>query len=218
MFVVVENAVFQRYLVPDSDYVTPAGVTVPGQSLRQMPEAERNAIGVFTLHDGNRPDDADFNVVEGTPALVGGVWARQYTSFAKDPAAYKDSFKRDVDTAAENERLKYITPGSGQAAVYLRKEAESSSCLATYSAGSPPPLGEYPLLDASVGIEVKDPVTGAVCVDTYEVAQVVAAIAQIWTMVAAQIEAKRLGAKRAIDAATTMAELRAAATVDWTLS
>ena len=109
--------------------------------------------------------------------------------------------KARVDREAEAVRLRYITPGDGQQAVYIRKAQEAERYLAGEN-------GPFPLLEASVGIEAPD-VAG--------VAAIVAGIAEQWIGVAAVIEAKRLGAKKAIDEAATPAAIDAAAAVDWTI-
>jgi hypothetical protein len=216
MYVYVESSVFQRLVGQDESFVSPAGPTYSPSGLKAMTESARNAIGIFTLNPGERPDDRDYIVTEVTPAMIGGQWYRQFTTVAKLAANFKDSFKRDIDAAAEGVRLKYITDGSGQAAVYILKEREATACLAGYTSGSPPAEGIFPLLDASVGIEI-NPLTLATCANAYAVAVVVDILATQWKTVAAVIENKRLGAKRAVDEATTMAELRAAANVDWTI-
>ena len=109
----------------------------------------------------------------------------------------KADLKARLDTAAENERLKYITGGSGQAMTYQQKAAEAAACLAD----TDPDPTDYPLLAAEVGI------TGATLT---EVAQTVYDAHQTWRMIGAQIEAARLGGKAAIDAADTKEDVQAA--------
>jgi len=100
----------------------------------------------------------------------------------------KTDLKTHLDAAAENERLKYITSGSGQAMTYQQKAAEAAACLAD----TDPDPADYPLLAAEIGI------TGATLA---EVAQAVHDAHQMWRMIGAQIEAARLGGKAAIEAA-----------------
>lgn len=111
---------------------------------------------------------------------------------------------RRVDKAAEAERQRWITGGSGQAMVYLAKAAEARRYLATV----PPPadLADYPLLSAEVGI------TAATALD---LAQTWLALDAGWTTVAARIEGARLAAKAAIAAASTPAAIAAAQSIDW---
>ncbi|MCX7370937.1 MAG: hypothetical protein NTW56_00605 [Alphaproteobacteria bacterium] len=114
--------------------------------------------------------------------------------------ALKETLRRGVDSAAETARLRYITPGTGQAMVYLAKEEEARAVLALQG---PPTAGEYPLLEADVSIGAAESVVAA--------AQTVATLASQWRRVAAEIETIRLGAKAAITAATDEAGARAAA-------
>ena len=114
--------------------------------------------------------------------------------------ALKETLRRGVDAAAEQTRLRYITPGTGQAMVYLAKEEEARAVLALQV---PPTAGEYPLLEADVGIGAAESVVAA--------AQTVVTLAAQWRMVAAAIETTRLGAKAAITAAKNEAGARAAA-------
>lgn len=110
----------------------------------------------------------------------------------KDLTPIKEAAKLEVDAAAEAYRLKWITPGSGQAMVYQEKAAQARAVLA----GEP---GTYPLIEAEIGI------TG----DTAEeVAQIVLATAAQWTTIAAAIEATRLATKRAIDQATSEHQIK----------
>lgn len=118
--------------------------------------------------------------------------------------ALKETLRRGVDAAAEGARLRYITPGTGQAMVYLAKEDEAKSVLALQG---PPVAGQYPLLEADVGIGAAASVVVA--------AQTVATLAAQWRMVAAAIETIRLGSKAAITAAEDEAAARAAAQVAW---
>lgn len=119
-----------------------------------------------------------------------------------DLDAVKAMLILQVDADAERARLAHITGGAGQAMSYLQKAAEAKACLA--DAG--PDAAAYPLLAAEIGITA--PTLG-------EVAQVVAAAHAAWTVIGAQIEASRLGAKAAIAAATDAATAEAAAQIDW---
>lgn len=111
-------------------------------------------------------------------------------------AAMQTSLKARIDAAAEAERLKYITPGSGQAMTYQQKAAEAAACLA-----DPDPLvDDYPLVAAEIGI------TGQTL---SEVAAAIHAAYQGWRYIGAQIEAARLGGKAAVDAATSAAQAQA---------
>lgn len=114
----------------------------------------------------------------------------------------KISLKSNVDQSAETERLKYITPGAGQAMTYQQKADEAGR----YLAASAPNASDYPLLSAEVGITAAD-ISG--------VAQVIAAAFARWQAIGGAIEAVRLAAKKAIDDATTVDAANAAANVTW---
>lgn len=116
----------------------------------------------------------------------------------------KEALKRGIDTSAEQARLRYITPGTGQAMVYLAKEDEAKAVLALQGAV---PTNVYRLLEADVAVGIAADVTAA--------AQQVITLAAQWRAVAAMIEGVRLGAKAAITAAPDEAGARAAAHVQW---
>lgn len=120
----------------------------------------------------------------------------------KDLPPLRAVAKAAVDAAAEAQRLLFITPGAGQAMVYSEKLAEA----AAYVAATAPVDTDYPLMQCDVGLiaETMD-----------QVAQVILNTAAAWKTVAAVIEIKRLGAKNAIDLATTPAAITAASVVNW---
>lgn len=101
-----------------------------------------------------------------------------------------------VDGTAEYQRLQHITPGAAQAMVYLAKEAEARRFLLDAA----PDGANYALLSAEVGLTAPD-LAG--------VAASVIAQADHWLSVAADIERIRLGAKRDIAAADSIATVEA---------
>ncbi|MDO3434318.1 hypothetical protein QWJ46_16685 [Rhizobium sp. CBN3] len=113
-------------------------------------------------------------------------------------ARLKTMLKVEIDASAEAQRLKYITPGSGQALTYSQKSDEANRYLAATS----PVAADYPLLSAEVGITASD-ISGVAAV-------VKAAFAQ-WQVIGAHIEASRLRAKASIEEASTEEAARAAA-------
>ncbi|TBY41583.1 hypothetical protein [Rhizobium leguminosarum] len=119
------------------------------------------------------------------------------TSRAVDLPVLKAALKATIDTAAETERLKYITPGAGQALTYAQKADQAKA----YLAATAPVDADYPLIMAEIGI------TGATAA---EVADVIAASFAAWQVIGSQIEAARLGAKKAIDQAETAEQAQAA--------
>lgn len=106
------------------------------------------------------------------------------------------NLKAFVDSSAEAERLKYITPGHGQAMTYQQKVAEAQA----FKAANNPLASDYPILSSEVGIT-------AATID--EVASIVLAAFAQWQQIGAMIESIRLGAKRDIDAAEDEAAARA---------
>ena len=110
-----------------------------------------------------------------------------------------------IDVEAEAVRGRYITLGSGQSMAYQQKLAEARLALEQPETD----LAEIP----HVAMEATDEgVTVAV-----KAAEIVA-VANSWTFLSAEIERRRLAAKRAIRAAQDLADIDAAATVDWTIS
>ncbi|MEX2480188.1 MAG: hypothetical protein WD928_04935 [Gammaproteobacteria bacterium] len=112
---------------------------------------------------------------------------------------YKAAMLARVDAEAEAFRHRFITPGAGQAMVYLVKEAEARALQANPSAVVPHVAAEA----SARGIPAAD------------VAQLVIDTADNWRGLSAAIEGQRQGAKIAIEAAATIADVRAAADVDW---
>ncbi|MGH6775889.1 hypothetical protein [Brucella tritici] len=104
--------------------------------------------------------------------------------------------KQEIDASAEAERLKYITPGNGQAMTYQQKVDEARA----FKAASDPQRSDYPVLSSEVGITAET---------LSEVADIVLAAFARWQQIGAMIESIRLGAKRDIDAAADEAAARA---------
>ena len=102
-----------------------------------------------------------------------------------------------VDAIAEQIRLKYLTPGSGQSMVYQEKAIEA---LAIQN-DSNPTNDKYPVLAASLGIE------GSSLLD---VANLVLSVRSTWVTIATAIETTRLGGKANINAAMTTIAANAA--------
>lgn len=120
-----------------------------------------------------------------------------------DLSSVKAATKIRIDEAAELARLKYITPGAGQAMTYAEKAAQARQCLAA----TDPQETDYPLLAAEIGITAPS---------LMDVATVVAAAHSAWIGIGAAIEGIRLQAKASIDAAEDAAAVHALAeTVVW---
>lgn len=107
-----------------------------------------------------------------------------------------------IDLAAGAFRARFITDVPGQAQTYEAKAAEAAAWL---TASDPDPA-DYPFLSAEAA---------ASGLTVLAVAQTIAATTTEWRHLAAAIEGARMGAKRAVTAATTAETKRAAANVDW---
>jgi hypothetical protein len=114
-----------------------------------------------------------------------------------------------VDQQAETCRMQYITAGAGQSLTYQQKQAQATAFLAQYPTDADAVsavASNWPLLANEVGITASD---------LWGVAHTVSTLAQQWMSVAAQIETLRLGAKKAILAATSGKGVAQAAAVAW---
>jgi hypothetical protein len=135
---------------------------------------------------------------EATSGLEAGVWIIRTP--AKSLAVFQAEAIDKIDMAAEAARLRFITGGAGQAMTYQTKLDQAKR----QQAGDP---GPFPLLLASVDVE-GDTVA--------EVAELVIATAEQWEPIGADIEKKRLTAKRDILAAGDAAAISAiVAAVVW---
>jgi hypothetical protein len=109
-------------------------------------------------------------------------------------AAARAAAKARIDAAAEAERGRYLTAGSGQAMVYGQKVAEARD----HQAGG---AGPWPHLTAEVGVN------GA---DEAAVAAVILATEAAWLGISARIEGARLNGKKAVAEAGDLAAIAAA--------
>jgi hypothetical protein len=124
---------------------------------------------------------------EGPCEWDGAAWAI-------DLAPMKRALTDAVNVRAEAVRCLFLTPGSGQAITYARKEAEARAWTAEADAGA------FPFLSAEAIA------TGATLADT---AALVLAQANAWVSIGAAIEGNRRGHVVAIDAAPDVASLEA---------
>jgi hypothetical protein len=117
----------------------------------------------------------------------------------RDLTPLKDAACQKVDEEAEAARLRFLTPGAGQALVYSLKVWEVFEVLS----GRRPATGLLAREAKDEGVSEED-----------KAKQAQAAIGR--TLLALEeIESLRLTAKRAIRAAKNTAEIEAAAIVDW---
>ena len=111
----------------------------------------------------------------------------------------KDSAAAQVDAAAEVEREKLITGGSGQAMTYIAKNAEALGWLANNAYPTPFLSAEAAAIGSTVAALAAEVRNSAIA----------------WQTAGAAIEGKRRKAKVDIQAATNIAEIHAAMQVDW---
>lgn len=107
-----------------------------------------------------------------------------------DLTAAQVKYLREIDDISESTRLRFITPGAGQAMTYEAKFREATR-----------PDEPRPLITAEAE---------ALEISVAEVAQTVITAHTLWQQVGSRIEALRLKAKRDIREATTVAEMHAA--------
>lgn len=112
--------------------------------------------------------------------------------------------KTAIDEEAERQRLRWITPGAGQAMEYQQAATEAAAYFAA-GHSEPPPAGTYPMLEASIDID-----GGSL----EEVASVVLAMHTQWQAIGSEIRAARLAGKKDVDLATSLSELDAV-TIVW---
>ena len=168
-------------------------------------DAEELAQRGYSVVEMVPPPALGDNQAYGEPELVqnGGRWKlfTPLVDIAEAPIeAVRAASAAAVDAAAESARLRFITPGAGQAMVYQQKAAEARAILAGGD-------GPFPHLQAEVGITAPS---------LAEVAAVVMAMENAWLAVSAAIEAKRLAGKRDIAQAQSQAEVDAIlAAIEW---
>lgn len=105
-----------------------------------------------------------------------------------------------IDEEASTVRARFITSGTGQDITYMYKALEASAWASGNDPASAPFLAKEA---AATGVSIDD------------LAAAVRANAQAWTAIGSEIEALRIGAKQAVGLAINLAEIAAAAVVDW---
>ncbi|CAD7335334.1 hypothetical protein FIM10_02195 [Sphingomonadales bacterium 56] len=127
-------------------------------------------------------------------------------SFPIDIAKVRSFYHSRIDGAAGEERSKYITDVPGQAQTYQRKEDEARRWVEGDDAAHPE---LYPFMIAEAGMRA---------VPIVQVRDEIMAQVNALAPLAALIEAKRICAKRAVDAAEDIPGIAGAADVDWSPS
>ena len=113
-----------------------------------------------------------------------------------DPQALKRDTLERIDAMAERARLAFVTPGSGQAMVYVEKLSEARR----YVSDEKPAADDYPLLQA------ESDVSGTPLAD---IARTIIEKQARWIRGAARIERVRLKAKADVKATRTAAKFGA---------
>lgn len=163
---------------------------------------DRNSGAIVT--GGASPTEADAQMrplaeSEQLYVVPDGAVGNAFSS-TPDFTALKTHLRAAVDAAAGAFRTRFITDVPGQAQTYERKEAEARAWTDGADAA------QFPFMSTEAMVR------------SIPIAQVRAEImAQVnaLTPLAALIEAHRVVAKQAIDAATTLPAIIAAAEVDW---
>ncbi|WP_210339127.1 hypothetical protein [Ensifer sp. ENS04] len=124
-------------------------------------------------------------------------------SLSKNITALRLAATMAIDTAAEQERGKYLTLGSGQAMVYDQKRREAEEFIANPEISD----GEIPHLVAEAAKNQ---------ISKYDQAVIYLTMRQQWLTISPIIETKRLAAKSAVAAAQTPTEIEQAQIIDWT--
>lgn len=113
-------------------------------------------------------------------------------SWVWDEQRAKGIAKREIDQMAENVRMKYVTPGSGQAMEHEAAHREAEQ----YLEGKP---GAYPMLQADIAAGLAADLDGA--------AQMVMQMRSQWELLGAAVRRIRLQSKRQIDQMSSQAEV-----------
>lgn len=187
-----------------------------------MIKAKFNEDGFpVAFYDTNAYDDCSF-IPNDTVVITEAQWQEflknqglrkwvagevvEYTPPEPPLSEIKKQLKQQVDMAAENERLKYITSGVGQSMTYQEKYNQAVDYSKKYTAHKQAPdelpepnENDYLLLKASLGIDGNTLI---------EVAETVTFSFAIWQQIGAAIEAKRLETKALIDEAKNNAEAK----------
>lgn len=142
---------------------------------------------VSVVHSPECPGEF-YSVSDLKPTLSQDTLTYQRVWTPQDLASVKAILKSRIDDRAEEERKKYLTPGSGQALTYQEKISEARACLSDKA----PTADAYPMLAATI------PEDG---IDVVAVAQSVLSAYQYFVKAGSIIEATRKKAKASIEAA-----------------
>ncbi|SHI80581.1 hypothetical protein SAMN02745911_1226 [Aureimonas altamirensis DSM 21988] len=132
--------------------------------------SESNRATAWPRDEEGNQTDAALQEVLATYGLAVGMDRR------------KAALSQAIDDRAEAERLRWITPGAGQAMTYARKVEEAKAVQSATS----PKAADYPMLAASIGLDGKT---------IKEVADTILEMDAAWATVGAAIEKRRLQLK-----------------------
>ena len=168
--------------------------TLTAGNLTSMGAVEISAADYQTM-----VDDASAWTYTTTPVAY---TAPAVTPPPDDIPALQVTYSFRVDEAAENARLKFISPGSGQALEYVRTLEDAQAAVA-----APDPLvaASYPWVAAEYNAQVATGVTTTL----RAVATQLVALDAAWQSAGVAIKQTRRTAKMAIAAATTKAAMDA---------
>lgn len=124
----------------------------------------------------------------------------------QDLSVIKADLLAKIDKQAGAVRGRYITTTPGQEMIYLEKRREAELILADPGQGDNVPDASTPHITSEASQHG---------VTRFEKAVEVVTMAQLWATISPAIETLRLAAKDAVNAATTVAQARAAANITW---
>lgn len=124
-------------------------------------------------------------------------------NLTKNLDAIREAACAHVDEQAEVARRQYVTPGAGQAMVYLQKRQEAEAVCANPSIDP----AQVPHIAAEAAVY------GLTLLDQ---AAIVLTMSEAWAVASTSIEMKRLTTKDAIRASSSVFEIDRLKQVDWT--
>lgn len=150
--------------------------------------------------DEAKPTLRPFETLQKSDLIADGKVVKGWAKTTPDLATLKANLKSLVDGEAESIRLKYITPGVGQAMTYREKLEQAEQVIedgedAANALLADDARSQYPTLSASIGVEAAT---------LWQCANLVWQTYQQWAALSHAIEKARLTAKQAIEVAETV--------------
>ena len=149
------------------------------------------------------PDHPSILANTGPDEVGYAVPQQAVMTFPIDMPMIRAFYHARIDQEAGEQRGKFITDVPGQAQTYQRKEAEARAWTEGDEVANP---DAYPFMIAEATLRG---------VSVAQVRDDILAQVNALTPIAALIEARRICAKRAVDAAPDIPAIAQAATVDW---